>query len=492
MNLITKTAMIAGAFALIGTAVFAQTADDALRYGMLTTGTTARSLAIGGAAGSLGADYSAASVNPAGLGIYRQSEFTITPSLRMNNNSSSYLGENTTDERTALKLNNASLVFNNSSRNKSGWKSVTFAIGFNKLADFNNNVTYRGMNGNSSFSEVFAEAAQLNGVEEAAGPYGYLGYQSYLLDNNLKSVPYRNVIEPGGRLDQMKTSSSKGAVNEYTFSLGANYEDKFMVGGTLGITSYRFKRVTDFMEADATGFTNNGFDRFTFREDLQTTGVGVNGKFGMIFAPDKAFRIGAAIHTPTWISLTDYADYNIVANVEDGMGNRTVVPQNIYQYDYSLRTPWRGVLSATGFFGNKGFITADYEYVPYQTMAYRFNGNTDYQIDVNNSIKELYRGASNVRVGAEYRVSSPFSLRAGFALYGNPYSDKYSDFGSNRTDYSVGLGYRFGSSAFLDLTYLYSTSTSKENAYVVTGVTPDVATIKTNRNIVALTLGFKF
>lgn len=491
MNLITKTAMIAGAFALIGSAVFAQTADDALRYGMLSTGTTARSLAIGGAAGSLGADYSAASVNPAGLGIYRQSEFTITPSLRMNNNSSNYLGENTNDDRTALKLNNANLVFNNSTK-KAGWKGVTFAIGFNKLADFNNNVTYRGLNGNSSFSEVFAESAQAYGVEESAGPYGYLGYQSYLLDNNLRSVPYRNVIEQGGRLDQMKTASTKGAVNEYTFSLGANYDDKLMIGGTLGVTSYRFKRVTDFMEADATGSTTNGFDRFTFREDLQTTGVGVNGKFGIIVAPDKAFRIGASIHTPTWITLSDYVDYNIVANVEDGFGNRTVVPQNIYQYDYTLRTPWRGVLSATGFFGNKGFITADYEYVPYQTMSYRFSGNTDYQLDVNKSINELYRGASNVRVGAEYRVMAPLSVRAGFAVYGNPYSDKYSDFGSNRTDYSAGLGYRFGSNTFLDLTYMYSTSTFKENAYVVSGVTPDAATTKTNRSIVALTLGFRF
>lgn len=491
MNLVTKTAMIAGAFGLIGSAVFAQSADDALRYGMLSTGTTARSIAIGGAAGSLGADYSAASVNPAGLGIYRQSEFTLTPSLRMNNNSSDYLGQNTSDNRSALKLNNAAMVFNNSS-NKNGWKSVSFAIGFNKLADFNDNVTYGGRNTNSSFSEVFAEAAQTNGVEETAGPYGYLGYQSYLLDNNLKSVPYHNVIAPGGSVNQVKTSDIKGAVNEYTLSLGANYDDKLMVGGTIGITSYRYKRITDFLESDATGISTNGFDRFTFREDLQTTGVGINGKFGVIFAPDKSFRIGAAIHTPTWISLTDYADYNIVANVEDGAGNRTVMPQNIYQYDYSLRTPMRAVLSATAFVGNKGFITADYEYVPYETMSYKFSGSPDYQLQVNNTIKDIYKSASNVRIGAEYRVTAPFALRAGFALYGNPYSQQYKDYGSNRTDYSLGMGYRFNSNTFLDLTYLYSTATAKENAYVVSGVSPDMATTKMNRNMVALTLGFRF
>ncbi|RQO30323.1 hypothetical protein DBR32_12185 [Taibaiella sp. KBW10] len=491
MNLVTKTIVISGAFGLLGTSLFAQTADDALRFGMLSPATTARSLSIGGAAGSLGADFSSASVNPAGLGVYRQSEFTITPSLRMNNNSSDYLNQNTTDDRSAFKLGNAGMVFN-SSKNRSGWKSVSFALGVNKLADFNNNVTYQGNNKNSSFSEVFAASAQANGVQESAGPYGYLGYQSFLLSNDLKSVPYQRIIAQGGTLSQMKTSDMKGAVNEYVVSLGANYDDKFMVGGTIGITSYRFKRITDFIEADQTGNTNNGFDRFTFREDLQTTGVGVNGKFGFIFAPVKSFRLGAAIHTPTWSSFNDYVDYNVVANVEDGAGNRSITPQNIYQYEYSLKTPWRGILSATAFVGNKGFITADYEFVPYQTMSYKFSGNTDYQVQVNNAIKNTYRGASNVRVGAEYRVTNPFSIRAGVAYYGNPYSTQYSDFGSDRMDYSVGLGYRFANNTFIDLGYAYSNMTNKENAYVVSGLTPDVASIKTNRSIVALTLGFKF
>src|SRR5215204_5430306 len=51
---------------------------DALRYSQVMTGSTARSLSMGGAFGALGADFSSLSTNPAGLGVYRKSEFTFS------------------------------------------------------------------------------------------------------------------------------------------------------------------------------------------------------------------------------------------------------------------------------------------------------------------------------------------------------------------------------------------------------------------------------
>ena len=42
---------------------------------------TARSMALGGAFTSLGADLASMSINPAGLGMYRRNEFSLTPLL---------------------------------------------------------------------------------------------------------------------------------------------------------------------------------------------------------------------------------------------------------------------------------------------------------------------------------------------------------------------------------------------------------------------------
>ncbi|MFM9057060.1 MAG: hypothetical protein ACKOQY_10325, partial [Bacteroidota bacterium] len=58
---------------------FSQNDADALRYSMLNYGSTARSLAMGNSFGALGADFSSLSMNPAGIGLYRRSEFSISP-----------------------------------------------------------------------------------------------------------------------------------------------------------------------------------------------------------------------------------------------------------------------------------------------------------------------------------------------------------------------------------------------------------------------------
>ena len=59
--------------------VSAQTDLDALRYSQSSLAGTARYISMGGAFGALGADMSSISTNPAGLGIYRRSEFSFSP-----------------------------------------------------------------------------------------------------------------------------------------------------------------------------------------------------------------------------------------------------------------------------------------------------------------------------------------------------------------------------------------------------------------------------
>ena len=47
-------------------------------------------MAIGGAMGSLGGDITAAFVNPAGIGFYKNAEFVITPAILINKNNANY------------------------------------------------------------------------------------------------------------------------------------------------------------------------------------------------------------------------------------------------------------------------------------------------------------------------------------------------------------------------------------------------------------------
>lgn len=62
-----------------------QSEEDALRFSNLLPGGTARSWALGGAIGAVGADPGSVTTNPAGLGLYNTSEFSLTPQFEVNN-----------------------------------------------------------------------------------------------------------------------------------------------------------------------------------------------------------------------------------------------------------------------------------------------------------------------------------------------------------------------------------------------------------------------
>jgi len=90
--------------------VNAQNEVDALRYSQTTFGGTARSMAMGGAFGALGADFSSLSTNPAGIAMYKKSEFTLTPSFYRGKTSSSFYGTSNDDSKYNLNISNVGLV----------------------------------------------------------------------------------------------------------------------------------------------------------------------------------------------------------------------------------------------------------------------------------------------------------------------------------------------------------------------------------------------
>ena len=85
------------AIALVSSSVFAQNIDDVVRYSQTNTGGTALSLGMGGATGAVGGDFSSTSINPAGLGLYRQSELVISPSIFNFTGNADYYGTSVTN-----------------------------------------------------------------------------------------------------------------------------------------------------------------------------------------------------------------------------------------------------------------------------------------------------------------------------------------------------------------------------------------------------------
>ncbi len=278
-------------------ASFAQIPEDALRYGYFQQQGTARSIAIGGAMGSLGGDISALYVNPAGLAMYRTREIVISPGFAINNNKAAFRGTDFTSNKTAFGLGTSGAVFGTSNTNSRN-RSEAFSIGVSQAANFNNTLTYKGLNDASSYSEQFTEEAARSGysgvnalLDDPAYAFGtslafdtYLATDTFLNGTNLYKGYPEFVLENGGALSQQKTVETKGGIYEIALGYAVNANDQLYYGFTIGVPIVSYIRNTYFRESDDMNKINN-FNYSEWNDKLTTSGAGVNGKLGLIYKP---------------------------------------------------------------------------------------------------------------------------------------------------------------------------------------------------------------
>ncbi|MBL7753858.1 MAG: hypothetical protein JNM44_05215 [Chitinophagaceae bacterium] len=501
--------IVFGLFAGFTNNLQAQDEIDAIRYGFQTYSGTARGMGIGGALGSIGGDFSTLSVNPAGLGIYRSSEFSISPSFQVANNRTEYTGVQASGNSSKFNLGSFGLVLTRAKTGKayrkSGWKAASFAFGMNRQATYKNEYEYGGKNNTSSLIERFAEEYnRLGGLNtttlgQVSYP-AYAAYQTYLIDRGMgtdSNLAYSYIPYSDG-LMQYKSVVEKGHIQEYVISVGGNYMEKLMVGATLGLQSLQYNRTLKYSEDDLSGKTDNEFRYFDFREDLETEGTGVNLKLGAILKPIQQLRIGVALHTPTHIEMNDASSIYMESHTDSLLLYNNPGASAITQYqqdsllifNYSLTTPYRALGSFAVLFNQNGFLTADIEYVGYTSMKYNYKGFDQEEDAVNQVIRNTYKNALNVRVGAELKLEE-LGIRAGFAYYGSPY--KNSQLNASRMQFSGGLGYRT-KFWFLDIAYIFSKQNLREQPYRLTRATANVPVASTDNRVnqVLCTIGWKF
>lgn len=456
---------------------------DALRFSYLGFGGTARSMGVAGAFGAPGADFSVMSTNPAGIGLYKNSELSFTPSFYFKNVESSFYGENNDDIKYNFNFPGMGFVLNLENKN-ANWRNVQFGFGYNKLQDFHQSTEIEGFNYENSLLTEYADKANAEGGlnfydTELASRANLLFYDSlagsYVVD------PYH------GGVNQRKTIEEKGAINEMTFSFGGNYMDKLYVGMTIGIPILRYSMDSRHIETDAKDSIQY-FNSFNLNEELETTGSGINFKFGLLYRPADWVRLGGAIHTPTFYSLHENYSRYMISDFDNNDWDSEERLKG--EFDYELMTPMRALGDIAFIFGKIGMITAEYEYVDYSTAKLNDENDisTPYSYDFkddNDAIESKYTRAHNIKVGGELNLN-PIQIRAGYAIYGSPFANNIND--GERTYYTFGLGLR-EKKYYVDLAYVMANYDEDYYLYSPQYVDASKNTYKSNRLV--LTLGIK-
>jgi hypothetical protein len=493
-----KTGLIIIALLSFLTCANAQNIDDALRYSQTFYGGSARFSSMGGAFTALGGDLSAIGLNPAGTGVFRFSEFSLTPQLYYNSTSSLWNNTNSKDVTSLFNLNQIGIVSNIiSTNNETGLIKLNFAYSYNRTNNFTENITIKGISNNSSMADYWASRA--NGYSKLDTPDdAWAAYKTGLIDTLSGSNDTYGTIfslygdKPPATYGQeiKRVITNTGYTGEHSFSLGANFSNKFYLGTTLGISRIHYTGHIEHLESDIDNVIYD-FKSFTYTDHLEATGTGYSLKIGAIVKPVEFLRLGLALQTPTVFRITEnyYDDLSTHFDTKVNNVDSYQYSNNPAAYKYTLTTPFRANLGLALQIRKLAIISADYEYVDYSTSHFSNAIDEGNYSTENSDIRDMYKSASNIRLGAELRLSNIY-LRGGYSYYGKAFKSNTDNKNLDYNSISFGVGLR-QQNFYLDLGCSMLSSQSLYFMYSDPGYL-ESATVKTARNTFTATFGYKF
>ncbi len=506
-------ASLVATVAAMGTTYAQSYAPDAFRFSQTNYGSSARFKGMGGAQIGVGGDIGSINANPAGLGLFTKSEFSITPEFNSVSNGSAYLGNNTSANKSQLNLNNIGVVFYSPAAKMKGADtdkglvSSVFGLSYTRNNDFLNNINYSGINKNNSIRNSYAEQANNYGASNSiAGD----AYNSYLINKNTPTFPNQYSAEPynNANFNQNWDEARLGSTSEFNVAGALNFGNKVYIGATASFVNVKYTSDATFTESgilnsyddDATlpnvpKYNGNENYNLTHFRNQETKGGGFNLKLGAIFRPVSELRIGLNFQTPTWMNIEDNTSETLQATTAGNANTaptKSNNPTQYYSFTYNLRTPLKASAGISYVIAGTALISADVDYVDYSSMRFSdSNGSDRTTINDNNAfIKASYKEAVNYRVGAEVKVTNELSLRAGYGVNGNGVKGGDNKFYQGQY-YTGGLGYRIDNYYF-DVAYQNYQTNFSSSPYLLDNYTEPVADVKSNRNNVFLTFGVRF
>ena len=509
---------------------------------------TARSMGMGNAFTALGADLTSASLNPAGIGMYVESDFSFSPMMQFSksktaNTDDFYVGvpkrqQEFKDHAERFGMSSIGGVFS-VYRGTGALTNLNMGVVYNRIADFNYNTMSASIANPAvnSMTNFLCTLSNVDGLQTNSDgtmsfgndPYFWgatLAYKNGLTNKDDQGW-YIDRIAEYAEIDQYSATEVRGSLGEYDFTLGMNFADIVYVGATLGIQSLNYKRSVFYGEnyIYPDGYPSGEempyqLEYMNYEQRTRLSGTGINFKIGVTLRPVKWWRVGIAYHTPTFMNTSmQYsadmwsATYSAGTNPDNyNLNNQgytyfdvsTPVWQDAGENSWNYTSPSRLLLGTAFTLGRRVILSADYERSWYQGV--KLKDSPIYGLDYTDITKMVFQGSNTVRAGIEAYVAPFLALRAGYIYSGNTLRKGYENIIAGHTiptrqEYvTAGLGIKFSRTVYLDLAYQYGTTkyTAHQTFYYTDPESAEfdfgspVFEDKVARHIAVVTLGFRF
>ena len=364
--------------------------QDVQRFAERGTMGTARYVGMGGAMTAIGGDPSAAMDNPAGLGLYRHSEISVSIDETIDN--TQQVGSKDYYQRTRFAAPHISAIWAWGNANKQrGLVYNNFMFSYNRLANFNRDIVVKGggmgmvpticniTNDEGGVSEEYI--VNLPWDNEQIGWLSILGYEGYLIDPAGDNIWQPAVSFTDGELSISETGTS----DQYTISWAGNISNQWYIGVGVNIPTINYTKHTSLREENKQNSSSA-----ELKSMFHVSGVGVSGSFGLIYRPIQALRIGASLQTPTILSLSRQSTGDMYSTIA-GQKYEVLTPESGVM-DIDIASPLRTSVSVAGQMGKIGLIAVQYDYAH------------------SNEMEDIH----TLRMGAEAQVTRGLFLNAGY------------------------------------------------------------------------------
>lgn len=497
--------LIAATVLILPVRVSGQNLDDAVRYSKIFYQGTARFNAMGGAFTALGGDISAIALNPAAAGVFRSTEFSVTPVVFFRDLNTDYNGFNNNDSYSGLTLGQIGLV-SSFGTGGSGLSNLSFAYSFNRTNNYYRHSVIDGINENGSMTDFWALQADGFRTGELDGA-AWMAYEAYLIDTLPNFLDqYASIFSYYGETDPEygqqvnRTIDNAGFSNEHNITLGANINDKLYLGAGFGITNISYTGHYVHTEVDE---AQNVFDfvNFVYTDHFNAFGTGWNFKIGAIVRPIESLRIGLSFITPTIYNINEVFYNSLTAKLDNDTPNdpgddlNPAISQDDMTYRYRIATPYHINAGIAYQLGNIAMISADYEFIDYASARLsRGEDGYDFALE-NEDVSSELGSTGNLRLGAEVRLGGLY-LRGGYSYYGSAFNSGTLNEDSDSNGYSAGIGYR-QNKFYVDMAMVWLNSYESYMMYPddlrsAPLYSSDPAYLSTKDKYLSLTVGLKF
>lgn len=452
---------------------------------------TARYVGMGGAMDALGADISTIGTNPAGIGMFRKSQFAGSFGMVSQQDAESFASGN----KTNLSFDQIGFVYST----RSGRNSfLNLAFNYHKSRNFDQILAVAGSlettdrYGNKQYgsqNKLTYEKLREGLLYEIGSDGLPLENRTMITHSQLDHLYYNGLTKyqyDDGNVDYGYYDASaytfnkamSGYIGEYDFNISGNIDNRVYLGLTVGIHDVHYKGYSEYAETYLPNQDN--IQSVTAVDNREITGTGFDIKAGVIFRPveDSPFRIGVSVATPTWYDLNT-SNYTYLTD-----GSAKI--DNGESYDFKLYTPWKFGLSLGHTIGNYLALGAGYEYADYSSMDTRvidggyygawYDGYYEESSSdkaMNRHTKNTLKGVSTLKLGMEFKPDPTIAVRFGYNYVSPMFKmegfkdgtiDSEGSYYASSTDYvnwkstnrvTCGIGYNVGNMNF-DVAYQYN------------------------------------